>query len=63
MRVFRNPLKKTGFLVHISFVSDLGLRFGKLQIDLDDFYSNFTDESDTAGTKIFKLKAKIWFAN
>ena len=36
-----------------SHVSDQGLKFGKVQTDFDHFYTNFTDQSDTA--EIFKV--------
>ena len=47
---FQNPLFKAVLLVHTTLVFDLGLRFGKLQTDIDDFYSNFTNQLDTDGT-------------
>ena len=36
-----------------SHVSDQGLKFGKVRTDFDHFYTNFTDQSDTA--EIFKV--------
>ena len=49
-QVFRNPHKKTVFLVHNTFFSDPGFRFGKLKTDFDPFCSNFIDQPDTART-------------
>ena len=37
----KNSHKSAVFLVYNSYVSDPGLRFGKVQTDLDYFYSKF----------------------
>ena len=52
----QNPHKKAVFLVHTTFDFDIGLGFGKLQTDFDDFYRNFTDRSDTAGDELDNKK-------
>ena len=49
-RLFRNPHKKAVFLVHTTYVYDLGFRFDKLQTDFEVFCSKIIDQSDTAGT-------------
>ena len=42
--------QKSGFfLVQTTFKSNPGLGFGILQTDLEDLYSNFTNQSDTDG--------------
>ena len=48
---FQNPHNKTVLLMHTTLVSDQGLRFGKLQTCIDDFYSNFTAQSNIAGKR------------
>ena len=42
--------------MHTTFDFDIGLGFGKLQTDFDDFYRNFTDRSDTAGGELDNKK-------
>ena len=44
--------------MHTTLVSDPGLKFGRLQTDIDDFYSNFTDQSDTARTGNIQTKGQ-----
>ena len=44
---FQNPHNNTVLLVQTTLISDPGLRFGKLQNNIDDFYSNITAQFDT----------------